>query len=206
MKNKNIIKIITTIIVLIGIVMLIVTGFNKSIIYEEGTRLEIALEKGYNNEDIEKIVRESFQNKEYLIQDIEKLNQVVSIKLQSYTDEELENFKSKIAEKYEINSEDLVLYEIEVPATRIRTIINPYVLPVGILTILVLVYIGIRNIKKEKPIKNVTELLTLLIGIAGLYFSIIVISRISFNEYTMPVALMVYLITLLLGAIKVNNK
>lgn len=205
MENKKIIKILTVLIIIIGIIMLVITRFNKSIIYKSGTKIEISIEKGYNKADIEQLVKESFPNRDFIVQDIEKLNQVASIKIQSYTEEELNTFKTKISEKYEIEKDKLVIYEIKVPATRIRTIIKPYVLPVSLVTILTLAYIGIRNIKNGEAIKKVVQLLTILVEVAGIFFSIMVIAKLQFNEYTMPTSLMIYLVTLILGTIKINK-
>lgn len=204
-KTKNIIMIIILLVILAGVIMLFAVKFNKSLEYRSGTRIEVSLPKGYDKGDIEEIAKVSFTDKKFIVQDIEKLNQVVSIKLQSYTEEEFNNFKSKISEKYEIDEEKLSIFEIEVPATRIRTVISPYVFPVSLITILSLVYIGIRNIKNGKLINKISKILTTLILVAGLFFSIILITRIPFSKYTMPIALMVYLVTLLIS-ITLSNK
>lgn len=185
--------------------MLIVAGFNKSLIYQKATKIECYIPSGYEKNDIQKITDEVFNGKEVFIQDVEKLNQVVSIRIKNYTEEELGNFKTKISEKYGIDEEDLQFYEIDVPATRIKTIISPYVLPVSIVTILCIFYFAIINIKKKDLFKKILKLLLALIAVAGLYFSIILLARIPVNEYMMPIALALYVTTLLLSAIKLNK-
>lgn len=205
-KIKNIMIIIILLVLLTGVIMLFAAKFNKSLEYKSGTRIEVSLSKGYNKEDIEQIVRECFTDKKFVVQDIEKLNQVVSIKLESYTEEEFNHFKTKISEKYEIDEEQLSIFEVEVPATRIRTLIMPYIVPVSLITILLLAYVGIRNIKKGKAIQKVSQILTILVLVAGLFFSIMLITRIPFSKYTMPIALMVYLVTLLISMILSNKE
>ena len=70
----------------------------------------------------------------------------------------------------------------------------------------ILLYVGIRNIKSKEMIKKVAKLLTILIAVAGLYFSIMVLARIPVTEYMMPTALALYIATLLLTVIKLNKE
>ena len=185
--------------------MLVVEGFNKGLIYQKATKIECYIPSGYEKTDIKQITDEVFAGREVLIQDVEKLNQVVSIKIKDYIEDEFENFKAKISEKYGIEEENLQTYEIEVPSTRIKTIVLPYVLPVSMATIISVIYLAIKNIKQKDVIKKIVKLLLTLIVVAGLYFSIIVLTRIPVNEYVMPIALVLYVVTLLLTAIKLNK-
>lgn len=204
-KGKKIIAIIIALILIAGTIMLIVKGFNKSITYQKGTKIECYIPKGYDKEDIKEIAKEVFEDKNIEIQDIEKTNQIVSVKLQNYTQEELENYTSKIAEKYNVDKEKIETYEVEVPETKISTILAPYILPVSIVTILSLVYVALRNIKEKDMIKRVAKLLIKLVASLGIYFSIIVISQIPVNAFMMPIALAVYVATLLLGIIRIQK-
>lgn len=205
-ENKKILIITILIIIVAGIIFLAVKGFNKGIIYDSATRIECYIPSGYEKADIENITNETFSNKNVKVQDIEKLNQIVSIKIKDYSEEELENFKTKISEKYEIDKDKLEIYEIKIPTTRISTIVKPYVLPVSIVTVLSLVYIALRNIKSKEAVKKVIKVALTLVLVAGIYFSILVIAQIPINEYTMPIALMLYVLTLLIEVIKLNKE
>lgn len=205
-ENKKILIIAILIIIVAGIIFLAVKGFNKGIIYDSATRIECYIPSGYEKADIENITNETFSNKNVTVQDIEKLNQIVSIKIKDYSEEELENFKTKISEKYEIDKDKLEIYEIKIPTTRISTIVKPYVLPVSIVTVLSLVYIALRNIKSKETVKKVIKVALTLVLVAGIYFSILVIAQIPINEYTMPIALMLYVLTLLIEVIKLNKE
>lgn len=205
-ENKKILIIAILIIIVAGIIFLAVKGFNKGIIYDSATRIECYIPSGYEKADIENITNETFSNKNVKVQDIEKLNQIVSIKIKDYSEEELENFKTKISEKYEIDKDKLEIYEIKIPTTRISTIVKPYVLPVSIVTVLSLVYIALRNIKSKEAVKKVIKVALTLVLVAGIYFSILVIAQIPINEYTMPIALMLYVLTLLIEVIKLNKE
>ena len=205
-ENKKILIIAILIIIVAGIIFLAVKGFNKGIIYDSATRIECYIPSGYEKADIENITNETFSNKNVTVQDIEKLNQMVSIKIKDYSEEELENFKTKFIEKYGIDKDKLEIYEIKIPTTRISTIVKPYVLPVSIVTVLSLVYIALRNIKSKEAVKKVIKVALTLVLVAGIYFSILVIAQIPINEYTMPIALMLYVLTLLIEVIKLNKE
>lgn len=203
-ENKKIFAIIIGLILVAGIAMLLIQGFNKSISYEKATKIECYIVKGYDKSEIKQIANEVFSDKDIEIQDVEKLNQVFSIKIKDYTEEEFKNFKAKISEKYDIKEKELEIYEIEVPGTRIRELVSTYVFPVSLVTILSVIYVAIRN--RKEMITKVVKLLTSLIVVAGLYFSIIVIAQIPVNAYTMPTSLALYIVTLLLTIIKLNKK
>ena len=202
LNKKRVILLILMLIIISGIITVGVIGFEKSSDYTSGTRLEVYIPKGYDKQDVITIAKESFENKEISFYEIEKLNQVAGIKVKEYTKDELDSFKTKISEKYEINKEDIELYEVSVPTTRISSIVIPYILPMLLVTVLSLIYVGIRNFKSNERVKISLKVLVTVAIVLGLYFSIIALLRLQFGTYTMPLALAIYAITLL---ISVNN-
>ena len=205
MKNKKTIAILVVLIILAGIIMVFTKGFNKDISYQKATRIEVNIPKGYEKDDIKQIAEETFGNKNIQVQDIEKTNQVVSLRIKDYTEDELNNFKTKISEKYGIEQDKLTVEEIKIPGTRMLTLVTPYMFSLGLATVLSIIYIGLRNIKKE-PLKKVLKVILGLIAALGVYFSIIAIARIPVNEYTMPIALTVYVVALLIIVGKINKE
>ena len=205
MKNKKTIAILVVLIILAGIIMVFTKGFNKDISYQKATRIEVNIPKGYEKDDIKQIAEETFGNKNIQVQDIEKTNQVVSLRIKDYTEDELNNFKTKISEKYSIEQDKLTVEEIKIPGTRMLTLVTPYMFSLGLATVLSIIYIGLRNIKKE-PLKKVLKVILGLIAALGVYFSIIAIARIPVNEYTMPIALTVYVAALLIIVGKINKE
>lgn len=201
LNKKRIFLIIIILIILSGIITLCAAGFEKSTAYKAGTRIEVYIPKGYEKQDVINIAKESFSNK-VAFEEVEKLNQVAAIKLQDYTEEELETFKTKISEKYDIEKDSLELQEIPLPSTRISTTIIPYVFPTVLVTILALIYMLFRNLKSKNKWKIIFDIIIKLIIALGLYFSLILILRIPFGSYTMPLALAIYIIILI---ISVNN-
>lgn len=205
MKNKKIIAILVVLIILVGIIMVFTKGFNKDISYQKATRIEVSIPKGYEKDDIKQIAEEVFSDKNIQMQDIEKTNQVVSVRIKDYTEEELNNFKTIISEKYGIEQDKLTVEEVKIPGTKMLTLVTPYLFSLGLVTVLTIIYICLKNIKKE-PLKKVLKTIFGLIASVGLYFSIIAIARIPVNEYTMPLALTVYVAALLITVEKINKE
>ena len=201
--NKNkVILIILTVLIVVGVLTMFVAGFEKASEYQAGTRMEVYIPQGYEKQDIIDIANESFNGKQIAFEEVEKLNQVAGIKIKEYSQEELETFKTKISEKYNIEEKELEIYEIVIPTTRIRSAVEPYVLPIVLTTVLSLIYILFRNLKSENKWKIILKVVSTLAIVLGVYFSLILIIQLPFADYTMPLALVIYIITLI---ILVNN-
>ena len=198
--GKKIILILLILLILSGIIILGTIGFEKSITYEAGTRIEVYLPKGYNKQDIQNIAQESFGDTHFSIEAIEKLNQVVGVKIKSYTQEQLDAFKKSLAQKYEIEEDKLEVYEVLIPTTRIKDIVMPYVFPMLLITILSLVYVAFRNFKQKEKWKLLLKMVAILALTLGVYFSIILVLRLPFGVYTMPLAIFIYCVTLIIYA------
>lgn len=204
-KKEKIIFSLVILIIIAGIITLCINGFNKSASFASGTRIEAYIPNGYEAEDIIAIAKESFNSaKKISFDKVEKLNQVAGIKIDNYTEDELTNFKNKLMEKYSIEEDKLEIYEIDIPTVRISTTVKPYIFPIILITVLSLAYLLLRNLKRENLIVYIAEIILSLIAVLGLYFSIIVISRIPFGVYTMPVALALYIATLLISIEKLK--
>ena len=200
---KTILLAISILIIIAGITVLCVAGFEKSIEYKAGTRIEVYIPNGYEKEEIIKIAKESFGTDEILFSEIETLNQVAGIKVVEYSQEQLDTFINKIVEKYEIDEEEKEYYEVVVPETKISTIVNSYILPVLLITVLSLIYVIIKNFKANNKIIMSLKVLGILVITLSVYFSFIAILRLPFSIYTMPFALAIYIVVLL---IEVNKK
>lgn len=196
-KNKKVLIILLILIIISGIIVISTVGFRKSPEYTAGTKIEVYIPKGYEKNDIMDIANKTFSNRNIVFYELEKLNQVACIKIDEYTEEELTSFKNEIAQKYSIEIEELEIYEVKVPETRISSLVVPYVMPTIITTLVALVYIFIKNLKTDNKLKNVLGMLLSLVVVEGLYFSLIAIIRIPFGILTMPFALALFIITLL---------
>jgi len=200
---KNIILLISILIIIAGTVTLCLYGFEKSIEYKAGTRIEVYIPNLYEKEDVIQIAKESFETEDFLFVEIEELNQVAGIKVAEYTEEQLENFKNKISEKYGIDKEELEIHTALVPETKIATLVKPYLSPLFFVTTLILIYIIIKNIKTNNGARIPLKVLGILVITLCLYFSLISLFRLQFSIYTLPLALAIYIVTLLIA---VNKK
>jgi len=199
---KTIFLAIIILIILSGVITLNISGFEKSLEYKSGTRIEVYIPEGYEQQEVMDIAKECFKTEEILFSKIENVNKVAGIKVTNYTQAQLENYLFKIAEKYEIDAEEMEYYEIVVPETKIGTLINPYILPVVLITVLLLIYVIIKNYKSNNKIKMSLKVLGILVITLCLYFSIIALFELQFSIYTMPLAFAIYIVTLLIVANK----
>lgn len=195
---KTIILLISVIINIAGVIVIGVSGFEKSLDYKYGKRIEVYIPEGYEKQEIMSIAKESFNTDEILFLKVEKMSKIAGIKVNEYTQEQLEIYLSKIEQKYNIEAEKIEYHEIVVPETKISTIINPYILPIISITILSSIYVLIKNYKLNNKIKILFEILGILVITLCLYFSIIALFRLQFTIYTMPLATAIYIAALLI--------
>lgn len=200
---KNIILLISILIIIAGTVTLCLYGFEKSIEYKAGSRIEVYIPDLYEKEDIIQIAKESFETEDFLFIEIETLDQVAGIKIIEYTEEQFENFKNKISKKYGIDKEELEVHTALVPETQVATLVKPYLPPLFFVTTLILIYIIIKSIRNNEGVRIPLKVLGILVITQCLYFSLIELFRLEFSIYTLPLALAIYIVTLL---ITVNKK
>lgn len=202
-KSKILVAIIILVIV-IGAAIVGTKGFNFDIRNQASQRIELYIEKPFEVSDIKQITDEVLGKKSVLIQKVEVYEDQISITAKEITDEQKTNIVNKINEKYEteLKAEDIDVKNI--PHTKLRDIVKPYVLPLLISTIVILIYIGIRfhSIGIIKTILKVggISVLTELVLVA-----LMAITRFPIGRYTLPLVLFVYLVTILTTTIRLEN-
>lgn len=194
-KSKQLKIILIILVILAGIVMIAVKGFNFDLKYQDTQRVELYLQTEFNNEDIKQITNEVFGNQKVMIQKVEVFEDSVSITTTSISDEQKNNLITKINEKYgtELTAEDTQVENIA--HTRGRDLIKPYILPFAIAVIATLVYLGIRYYRLNTA-KVLAKSIGILLLTQILLFSAIAITRIPIGRLTIPMVLLVYLVTL----------
>ena len=194
-KSKQLKIILIALVIIAGIVMIAVKGFNFDLKYQDTQRVELYLKTEFNTSDIRQITNEVFGNQKVMIQKVEVFEDSVSITTTSISDEQKNNLIMKINEKYgtELTADDTTVEHIG--HTRGRDIIKPYIIPFAIAVIIVLIYLGIRYYKL-----TIAKVIAKSIGIMALaqilLFSIIAITRIPIGRLTIPMVILVYLLTL----------
>lgn len=199
-KMKNVKKVIFPIMILIIMIGAIVTatvGFNFGLMYESHKRIEVFIDKDYSINDLNDFMKSEFKNEKIIMQDVENFDKDVSFIVKSISSKKVKNLETKIREKYEIDEKtENVISVVNVPHTKLRDIIKPYVKPLIIASVILFVYLAIRF--RKLGILNV-GLITVasIIIMQALYFSILAICRIPISKLTMPISLLIYILTIL---------
>ena len=195
-KKTKIIFTIIAIIILIGIVITCTIGLNFDLRYRDSKRMELYLEQEFNISDIKQMTDEVMSSKKVIIQKVEVYEDTVSITAEDITDEEKQSLIDKVNEKYgtTLAAEST---EIEtIPNTRGRDIVKPYIVPFGIATLVILVYMAIRY-RKLGVIKTLLKTIIIAIVAEMVLLSIMAITRIPIGLITIPLVITVYLLTLI---------
>lgn len=207
MKQKNI-KIIVisimTLVILAGIVVTGIYGFNKELKYSQSQSMDVYIEQEADVSKIKEIVKENLGNSNNMVQTVEIYKDLVTIRAKEITDEQKNNIVNKIKENYEISqtAEDTTINTV--PATRLIDMYKKYIVPFAISGVLVLIYMAIRYYKKG-ILKVIGR--TIIFPIFGELFllSIIAITRIPVGRFT-PVLVIAMYIASILMEIKQNEK
>ena len=204
MKNK-LLYILIAIVIIAGIVVGYTAKFKFSLAYDDSIRVELYIGKDYTKADVEAIAKEAFGTKEVLIQKIEFFNDSVAITVRESNDEKLNNLVAKVNEKYgtTLAKEDLTV--VDVPHYRGRDIMSNYIVPIAISAVLIIVYSIIR-FRKIELAKVVAKLLIWPIIVEALYLSILAIARIPISYYTLPLGIILAVITLTIITYKNEKK
>jgi len=193
-------------IILAGIAFTIFMGLNFDIRYTANTQIDIYIGKQFNNEDIKQIVKEVLEdsNAKVIVQKVEVYEDMVSITVENITDEQLETLNNKINEKYELENK---VEDIEITNNaklRGRDLVKPYIWPVVISMVIILIYTCImyRNLGILKVIAKVVgfNIMTQLV-----YLGIMAITRLPVTNVTVPIALVIYVATLIGTTYKLNK-
>lgn len=207
MKQKNI-KIIVisimTLVILAGIVVTGIYGFNKELKYSQSQSIDVYIEQEVDVSKIKEIVKENLGNSNNMVQTVEIYKDLVTIRAKEITDEQKNNIVNKIKENYEFSqtAEDTTINTV--PATKLIDMYKKYIVPFAISGVLVLIYMAIRYYKKG-ILKVVGR--TIIYPIFGELFllSIIALARIPVGRFT-PVLVITMYIASILMVIKQNEK
>lgn len=190
MKNK--ITIVIAFIILVGLIIIATLGFELDKNYDAYNLIEIKIGKEFNISDIEAITKEVLPNAKVEIQKSGAFSDSVVIKTAEINDEQKNNLNTKINEKYGINNAVESLTVNSIPKIKVRDMIKPYIIPVLIITVLILIYMIIR-FRKLGVVKVLCQTVILTLMAELLFFSLIAITRFQVNSILMPVALIIYL-------------
>ena len=191
-RNKKIIAIaILALIILAGIVVVNILGFNKQLEFKQGQSIDVYVRKEIDEKKIKEIANEVL-GKENLVQLVEIYKDMVNIRAEQITEEQKNNIVNKIKENYEFEqtAEETVIKTV--PATRILDMYKHYVVPMLISGVIILAYMLIRYNKKG-VIKVLLRTILIPIIAELVLLSLIAITRIPLGVYTPILVIIVYL-------------
>ncbi len=193
-KGAKIIIALIAIILIAGTIMICTKGLVFGLNYEDSKKVEINLGKQFEEKDIKEITNDVFGKQPVLIQAIEVYKDAVSITTTEITDDQKANLIAKLNEKYgtDISTDDIT---IEANAhIRGRDIVKPYIVSFAIATVIVLVYLSIRYYKLNS-LKVLAKSIGIMLLAQLILLAIIAIVRIPIGVLTMPVVLLIYVLS-----------
>lgn len=195
-KKTKILAILIAIIIIVGMIVTFTIGLNFDLRYQEAKSVQLYLEKDFQIADIKQITDEVIPNQTVVIQKVEVFEDTVSILAKDMTEEQKGNLIHKVNEKYglELSADSIQITNI--PHTRGRDIVRPYIMPFAIATIIILVYMVVRYYKLGM-IKTLLETVALLIVAQATLLSVMAIARIPIGRITIPLVLAVYVLSLI---------
>ncbi len=202
--NKKIILLGLILLIIAGIVVVALKGFNVSLILQQHESVNLVIGKEIDLKDIKSICNEVFGNKKVVLRNVELFNDSVNINVESITNEEKEGLVNKINEKYgtEITVEGLTVNSNS--NVRIRDLIKPYFKPVILSIVLIIVYLIIR-FRKENTLNVLGTIAGIIVLTEAALASIIAIVRIPLSPIMINLMTVVAIIELLVYINKKEN-
>ena len=214
-KNKITLGIILAII-LIGIIIVAIKGFNIGLSLRPHDTFYYVFEQEYNIADVKKVCKEVFGNKIFRIRGVEVFNDAIYIETATINDEEEKALAQKIdalyKEKNEESTEDVVeeiKYEIYHDSNiEILDELQPYVFPIALSALIILVYVAIRfkKLNEGKIYKTLLNLICESLIVVLLPLSIIAIIRLPIEVLTFSILIIIEIIYLIIKFIILENK
>ena len=196
---KKVIYAILICIIVAGAIIIGTLGLKADIIYSKNAQIDVYIGKEVNVKDIQAITKEVFPNDRVIIQKVELFNDMVSIIIPEKSDEELsekvEQLNTKINEKYGIENKTEDLTITHNPKIKLSSIIKPYILPMAIGTVLVLIFVAIRY-HKLGSWKTLASYILAIAAVEAVFLSVIAIARFPIKRLIIPIGLLLDIITI----------
>lgn len=185
MKDKRTLRglIVILILLVVGIAIMATNKFQYSVDYSKNVRLEIALGKTFEINDILEIAQNIYEKEEVIIQKAGPFQDTIAITVKGTTEEKNNEIINKINEKYEteLTAEDITLYYNS--NIRGREEIEKYLLVSVIAGVGILTFFGIRY-KKLGIGKVLGSVVCVAVGTQILYLTLMSICNMPINNIT----------------------
>ena len=207
MKQRNIKIIVIAIealVILAGIVIINIMGFNKELRFSQSERIDVYIENEADKAKVKSIVNEVLGDQNNMVQTVEIYQDMVTIRAKEITDDQKNDIVNKLKENYEFKQTAEETTIKTVPATKIVDMYKKYIVPFVVSGALVLIYMAIRYYKKG--IWKVLARTICMPVLAELFLlAVIAIVRIPLGRFT-PVLVIAMYIASITGVVIENEK
>lgn len=219
-KNR-IIGIVSILLVVIGLIVVIVGGFNVEQKYRSYNKINIYVGEEIDIDKIEKIVKEVFGKNKATVQKLEIYNDTFQVTAKEITEEQKNAIIDKVNELYPIegtedssenteNTESNVRIKkedikiVSANNVRLRDVFKPYIMPLTITTLCIMLYVGIRY-RKLGVIKVVLGTVGVIVGVQILLLSVLAIIRFPMGRFSPALILIAYIMSVLYISNRLKN-
>lgn len=203
--SKKIILLGIILLIIAGIVVVALKGVKVSLALQQHEEINIYVGKPTELKDIKQICKEVFGDKRFTIRNIDVFKDAYAINIESYTNEEKQALLTKVNEKMGVQLTEADISEKTLSNIRVRDIVKPYLKPVLISTILMIVYIIIR-FRNEKVVSLLGKIFGIVILTEAVIFSIVAIARIPVSATMINLMAVIAIIELCLYINKLEKK
>lgn len=204
MKNKLLICIILIAVILLGAYFAFTSGINKDLEYGQHTTILVTMNQESNLSDLEEIVKNTLDG-EYSVSYTDKFSDTVIIRVKDITEEQLKELKDRLNEKYGFEDVSESISVINTPKVEIYDLAKDYVSPAIISYLIVIAYLAV-SFRKLGLMQALVEPALTIILVNSLYISIIAICRIPVSIYTLPIEVLVYVLSIIGVTAYLNTK
>lgn len=206
--NKNSKKIIilgVILLIIAGLIVVALRGFNVSLMFGKHETIEIKIGKEVDLKMMEQISKETFQSKNFMVKELEVFGDSIQINVESITDEEKTNLIHRINETFGVSKtvEDLNIHSVA--NKRIRDVIKLYILPVVTSFVVVFIYFLIR-FRKINAMQIIVDFIQKVVFIETILLSIIAITRLPVTDIVIFMLILIPIIELIVTTLKSEEK
>lgn len=145
MENKRYKRALIAILILvvIGILIIAFNGVKLSLENSANTRIEIAINKQFENSDVAQLLDGIFEKNKFKIEKVGAFKDSIGIVVKNTTEEQNNKVIEKLNEKYGTNLSNTDIKTYVTPTNTIYNIVSPYIYPTVISVIITLTTICI---------------------------------------------------------------
>lgn len=199
--------VVIALIIIAGIVIVAVKGFNVELRYKANKKVELSIGETVDISKIQEKADEVFGKGKSVVQVVEVFKDSVQITAEEISEEQKNSLVEKVNELYPQE----VTVEGEEPAklldastvtidsnenARLRDILKPYIIPTAVVTVVILAYYAILYRKLGVAKVILKSLLTIVLAQVVL-LSVLAIIRFPMGRLTTPLILLVYVTSLI---------